>query len=232
MELAFPGKPPQWPDGGRQEVNASGKDVGADASPLGQGPGVSPTSPYLIRPIKSSTYLEERKDLIKRRVRLACLTCRKRKIRCDIATSQSSSCTNCSRTGRACEVHQDRQHGESLKETRASMGFLSECSPPLHPLSLPRIEQRRRSRRGSGVLQERDVNARSDTQSIGSRRSNKSFMSGISVGSMKSCFSRCSVRSSRSILSQRSRISIKSLESRKSSRSFQSLGTGASTGSR
>ncbi|KAK6952116.1 hypothetical protein Daesc_006648 [Daldinia eschscholtzii] len=39
MELAFPEKPPQWPDGGRQEVNASGKDVGVDASPLGQGPG-------------------------------------------------------------------------------------------------------------------------------------------------------------------------------------------------
>lgn len=93
------------------------------------------------------------------------------------------------------------------------------------------------TRRSSKVLQERDVNIRSETQSMCSRRSTKSFMSGISIGSMKSAISRQSARSAKSNLtrtsrasyqSRASRLSIKSITTCRSSKSFRSLGSSGS----
>lgn len=128
--------------------------------------------------------------------------------------------------GLSCVVARSRQREESPKETSASTAI-----PPRNPI-FSSSGRKPRSKRGSMVLQERDANARSDTQSIGSRQSHKSFMSNISIGSIKSAISRRSVCSVKSITSQRSRKSLKSLASWKSSRSFQSLGTYDSSGSR
>ncbi|KAI1074878.1 hypothetical protein F5B20DRAFT_424500 [Whalleya microplaca] len=82
-----------------------------------------------------------------------------------------------------------------------------------------------RSRRVSTsrvVLQQRDHNVGSDTQSIGSLNSAKSFMSNMSFKSRVSVASRPSVRSSGSILSHKSFLSAKSALSAKPVKSHQS----------